>query len=175
VRVLLNDKAPLPFRDPADGNSLAAIASISIVRDPSACASIAKNTSTDLYSFMLEYRRVLAWLWRTWAATPLVVASGSLLIGYLRASERLHPLVDLLESVVGLGFSGLVCMPLIIAACYLHRDTRLVTPPSSVPPWLVWVPLAMVLPLGLCMFITYLFGDLGMLIRGFTRSIFEHG
>jgi len=67
---------------------------------------------------------------------------------YLRASERLHPLVDLLKSVVGLGFSGLVCMPLIIAACYLHRNTRMVTPPSSVPRWLVWVPLAMVLPLG---------------------------
>ena len=56
--------------------------------------------------------------------------------------------MDLLKSVVGLGFSGLVCMPLIIAACYLHRNTRMVTPPSSVPRWLVWVPLAMVLPLG---------------------------
>ena len=33
----------------------------------------------------------------------------------------------------------------------------------------------MVLPLGFVMFLTYLFGDLGMAIRGFTRSIFEHG
>ena len=121
---------------------------------------------------MLEHRRVLAWLWRTWAAMPLIVASGSLLIGYLRTSQRLYPLWECLEGLVGLGFSGLVCTPLIIVACYLHRHTR-VGAPSWVPRWTVWVPLAVVMPLALVMFEIYVFGDLGMSIRGFTRSIFE--
>jgi hypothetical protein len=120
-------------------------------------------------------RRVLIWLWRAWASIPLVVASCSLLIGYLRTSGRLHPLVDLLESVVGLGFSGLICLPLLIAACYLQRDTRAATPSSSVPRWAVWVPLALVLPLGFWMFLSYLFGDLGIAIRTFTSSLFEPG
>jgi len=30
------------------------------------------------------------------------------------------------------------------------------------------------MPLGLVMFITYVFGDLGVLIRTLTTSIFEH-
>lgn len=120
---------------------------------------------------MLEHRRVLTWLWRAWGSTPLVVGSGSLLIGYLRTSQGRQPILDSLECLVGLGFSGLVCVPLLIAACYLHRHTR--TRPSSVPRWLVWVPLACVMPLALVMFVTYLFGELGISIRTFTTSIFE--
>ena len=115
---------------------------------------------------MRDRRRVLTWLWWAWASTPLVVVSCSLLIGYLR-SRHLHTLLDLLEGLVGLGFAGLVCLPFVIAACYLHLNT-------NVPRWLVWVPFVLVMPLGLVMFATYVFGDLGMSIRGFTRSIFEH-
>ena len=124
---------------------------------------------------MLDHRRVPTWLWRAWASTPLLVASGSLMIGYLRTSGRLYPLWDQLETLVGLAFSGLVCLPLLIAACYLHRYTRVVAPSSSVPRWLVWVPLAIVMPMGMLMFLTYLFGDLGVMIRTLTTSIFEHG
>jgi hypothetical protein len=123
---------------------------------------------------MLDHRRILAWLWRAWASTPLVVASCSLLIGYLRASLRLSPVWDELETLVGLGFSGFICLPLIIAACYLHRHTRVVMPASSLPRWLVWVPLGMVMPAGLVMFVSYVFGDLGVVIRTFTTAIFEH-
>ena len=122
---------------------------------------------------MLDHRRVLTWLWRAWASTPLVVVSCSLLIGYLRTSGRLYPLWEQLETLVGFGFVGLVCIPLLIAACYLHRHTR-VEAPSWVPRWSVWVPLALVMPVGLWMFLTYLFGELGISIRTFTTSIFEH-
>jgi len=115
---------------------------------------------------MLEHRRVLTWLWRAWASTPLVVVSCSLLIGYLRTSGRLYPVWDMLENLVGLGFSGLVCLPFIIGACYLHLNT-------TVPRWLIWVPVTLVMPLALVMFITYVFGDLGVSIRTFTTSLFE--
>ncbi|HEY3255207.1 MAG TPA: hypothetical protein VGJ91_14710 [Polyangiaceae bacterium] len=115
---------------------------------------------------MRDHRRVLTWLWWAWASTPLVVVSGSLLIGYLRASGRLYPVWDQLECLVGLGFSGLVCLPLIIGAAYLHMKT-------NVPRWLVWVPVPFVMPLGLVMFVTYVFGDLGVSIRTLTMSIFE--
>ena len=137
-------------------------------------AGIAKTTQTDSYSFVLDHRRLLTWLWRAWASTPLVVASFSLLIGYLRTSRSLYPVLDLLEILVGLGFSGFVCLPLIIVACYLHRHTRAGMPASAVPRWLVWVPLAMVMPFSLVIFVTYVFGDLGVAIRTFTTSIFEH-
>jgi len=116
---------------------------------------------------MRDLRRVMTWLWRAWASTPLIIASCSLLIGYLR-SRHMHELLDTLEGLVGLGFAGLVCLPFVIAACYIHLNT-------SVPRWLVWVPLVLAMPLGLVMFGIYVFGDLGMSIRGFTRSIFEHG
>ena len=117
---------------------------------------------------MRDLRRVLTWAWRAWAATPLVIASCSLLIGYLRALEHPPGILDLLEGLVGLGVAGLVCLPFVIAACYVHLNT-------SVPRWLVWGPLVLLMPLGFMTFLFYLFGDLGMAIRGFTRSIFEHG
>ncbi|HKO47155.1 MAG TPA: hypothetical protein VJV79_05500 [Polyangiaceae bacterium] len=92
--------------------------------------------------------------------------SCSLLIGYVRTSGRLYPVWDMLENLVGLGFSGLVCLPFIIGACYLDLNT-------SVPRWLIWGPVTLVMPLALVMFITYVFGDLGVSIRTFTTSLFE--
>ncbi|HEY3254682.1 MAG TPA: hypothetical protein VGJ91_12065, partial [Polyangiaceae bacterium] len=94
---------------------------------------------------MRDHRRVLTWPWRAWAATPLVVVSYSLLIGYLHTAGRLHPLMDQLESLVGLGFAGLACLPLIVGACYLDMKT-------NVPRWLVWVPFVLVWLMGLVMF-----------------------
>lgn len=121
----------------------------------------------------LDHRRVLAWLIAGVGVDALVVASNSLLIGYLRSRpSALRPVTDSLECLVGLGFSGLVCLPLLIVACYLHQRSRAASP-SSLPRWLVWVPLALLMPLGLWLFLTYLFGDLGIAIRAFTTSIFE--
>src|SRR6478609_6697115 len=126
-----------------------------------------QNTKPASYSPILKHRCVLTRLWRAWASTPLVIVSCSLLIGYLRTLGRLYPVWDMLENLVGIGFSGLVCLPLIIGACYLHLNT-------TVPRWLSWVPITLVMPLGLVMFITYVFGDLGVSIRTLTTSIFEH-
>ena len=122
---------------------------------------------------MLEHGRVLIWLRRAWASTPVVVLLGSLAIGYLHSSHapELPATRDSLEALVGLGFSAAVCLPLVMTAHYLEMRSRSSADPSR--RWLVWLVLALVLPLGFWMFFTYLFGALGMSIRSWTISIFE--
>lgn len=121
---------------------------------------------------MLKHRPVLTWLWRAWALAPIVVVLGSLVIGYLRSSSApdLPATRDSLEALVGLGFSALVCLPLAIAAYDLEERAQ----SSAERPrrWLPWLLLTVALPLGFCMFFTYLFGALGMFIRSLTMSIF---
>ncbi|MEP7049164.1 MAG: hypothetical protein ABJB12_02375 [Pseudomonadota bacterium] len=122
---------------------------------------------------MLNHRRVLTWLWRAWAATPILLLLGSLAIGYLHSSRApdLPGTRDSLEALVGLGFSALVCLPLAIGASYQEARSRSSAGPSR--RWLVWLLLALMLPLGFWMFFTYLFGALGMSIRSWTIALFE--
>jgi len=122
----------------------------------------------------VQHRRALTWLWRAWASTPLVIAIGSLLIGYLRSSSApdLPGTRDSLEALVGLGFSALVCLPLVIGAGYLDQRSSATANPARVRR-LVWLLLALVPPLGGWMFLYYLFGELGMSIRGRVMALVE--
>ncbi|HKO47800.1 MAG TPA: hypothetical protein VJV79_08755 [Polyangiaceae bacterium] len=116
--------------------------------------------------------RVLTWVWRAWAATPILVLLGSLGIGYLRSSgaPELRATRDSLEVLVALGFSALVCLPLVLGAYYLEARSHSSADHSW--HWLTWLLLALLFPLGFWMFFTYLFGTLGMSIRSWTSSIF---
>jgi hypothetical protein len=126
---------------------------------------------------MLKHRRSLTWLWWAWASTPVVVALGSLLIGYLRSRDApdLRVLRDSLEAVVGLSLSALVCLPLVIGASYLDQRWRSSARSAGPPRWLAWLPLLLVPPLGFWMLLSYLFGSLGISIRVSMMSLFEPG
>lgn len=122
---------------------------------------------------MLDRRRVLIWLYRAWASTPIIVLFGSLAIGDLRSNQapELPTIRDSIEALVGLGFSGLVCLPLVIGAAHLERHSHASGDQSR--SWLIWLLLAPVLPLAFWMFLTYVFGALGMSIRPLATSLFE--
>jgi hypothetical protein len=122
---------------------------------------------------MLEHRRALTWLCGAWASTQIMVLFGSLAIGYLRSNRapELRVTRESLEALVGCGFSALVCLPLAIGACYLEARPHWSADHSW--RWLVWLLLALMIPVGFWMFFTYLFGALGMSIRAWTTSLFE--
>ena len=122
-------------------------------------------------------QRALSWLWRAWASCPIAIAFGSLLIGYLRSPQapELPATRDSFEALVALGFSGLVCLPLVLGACYLYRSSHATANARWALRSLACLLLALILPLGFVMFLTYLFGSLGIWIRTLMGAIFEPG